>query len=68
VDIGVAAGAAALQMASIPASSATPGRVECDTGFILAENTAFSADPVAAGPEIQFLIEYIIEPKSTATA
>lgn len=61
VDLGVAAGTAAQQIGAIPASFAGVGQILSEAGFALPAATAFSADPVAAGPEIQFLIEYVIE-------
>lgn len=68
VDVGVDGGTVAQQVASIPASAATPGGIVSEAGFPLPENTALSAKPAAAGPEISFLVEYVVEPKSAATA
>lgn len=61
IDVGVAAGTAAQQFLSIPASSAGYGQIVCPPGFVLPANTALSADPAAAGPAVQFIVEYIVE-------
>lgn len=61
VDVGVAAGTAAQQLFAIASSFAGNGRFDSEAGFVLPGATALSADPVAAGPEVQFVIEYTIE-------
>lgn len=62
IDVGVAAGTVDQQIFSIPASATVPTDYWSDWGFVLPVNTALSADPAAAGPAVQFLIEYISEP------
>ena len=61
VDIGVAGGGATQQIISIPASATFPTLYDSDEGFVLPANTALSAKPAAAGPAVQFLVEYIVE-------
>jgi len=46
---------------SIPSSGTAPTIYESWDGFLLPENTALSADPAAAGPAWQFIVEYITE-------
>lgn len=61
IDVGVAGGTVLQQLFSIPSGSAVPVDYWSEEGFLLPANTALSADPAAAGPAWQFLIEYIIE-------
>jgi len=61
VDVGKAAGTVAQQIMSIPSSGTAPTIYESWDGFLLPENTALSADPAAAGPAWQFIVEYITE-------
>jgi hypothetical protein len=68
IDLGVDGGTPAQQMGAIAASAVAPGQILSEAGFTLPENTALSAKPALAGPEVQFLVEYIIEPKTSVTA
>jgi len=61
IDVGVDGGGVGQQVLSIAASATIPHHFWCEEGFPLPENTAFSAKPAAAGPAVQFFVEYIIE-------
>jgi len=62
IDVGVSGGGVTQQIISIPASSAGVISFESDEGFLMPANKALVAKPAAAGPAIQFFVEYTIEP------
>lgn len=62
VNVGVSGGTTAQQIISIPASATVQTDYWSDEGFVLPANTALTAVPAAAGPAVQFLVEYTIEP------
>lgn len=62
VDVGVSGGGVTKQVLSLPASaSGSNGTNLGDIGFALDANTALTAVPAAAGPVIQFQVEYYVE-------
>jgi hypothetical protein len=61
VDLGVAAGGVTKQVLSIPASATLPTVFESEEGFLLDPAVALTAVPVAAGPAVQFFVEYTVD-------
>lgn len=61
VDVGVSGGGVTKQVLSIPASATGVNGVNLGMGFELDENVALTAVPGAAGPAIQFQVEYYIK-------
>jgi hypothetical protein len=61
VDVGQDGGGVTQQVLSLPASASGTGGVDLGDGFALPENVALTAKPAAAGPAIQFQVEYVIE-------
>ena len=61
IDLGVNGGGVTKQIISIPASATLPTVFESEEGFLLDSATALTAKPAAAGPAVQFFVEYTIE-------
>jgi len=60
-QIDVKSSGGAVVVASIPASASTPVIWESQNGLALTVNETLVAAPAAAGPAVQFLVEYAIE-------
>lgn len=61
VEVGVDTGTVAQQLFVIRASGVEPVYWESEDGFDMPAATALSAKPAAAGPAVQFWVEYAIE-------
>lgn len=62
VDVGVSGGGVTKQVLSLASAATGTGGVNLgERGFPLDENVALTAVPGAAGPAIQFQVEYYVE-------
>lgn len=60
IDVGVSGGGVTAQLLSVAASGAGSGGANFGSGYALPENTALTAVPGAAGPVVQFQVEYYV--------
>lgn len=61
VDVGVDGGGVTKQILSLAASASGASGVNLGDGFALDTNVALTAKPAAAGPVVQFQVEYYVE-------
>lgn len=61
IQVGVNAGGITQQLLAIAASVTLATIFDSDEGYRLPANTALSAVPAAAGPAVNFVVEYVIE-------